>query len=152
MDEHRNDSVRQMTSANEITKSSDNHLNGLRVLVVDDDDDTRELLKIALTRHGIEVMTADSAGAAVEILERENFDVLLSDIGMPEADGYELISRIRARETQQQTKIIPAAALTAYTREEDRLKILAAGFQMHIPKPVELAELTTIIARLAGRN
>lgn len=138
--------------AHDNSTSRDSALADLRVLIVDDDDDTRELLKLALTRHGAEVLSVETAIEALKMLEQTKFDVLLSDIGMPEIDGYELIHQVRAREAQHQAKAIPAAALTAYARQEDQLRILAAGFQMHIPKPVELAELKNIVAQLAGRK
>ncbi|MGH9901582.1 MAG: ATP-binding response regulator [Pyrinomonadaceae bacterium] len=125
-------------------------LEGLRVLVVDDEADTRELLRAVLESCGSEVTTAASAAAALEALERERPDVLVSDLGMPEEDGYSLIAKVRALPAGRGGQT-PAAALTAYTRAEDRMRVLRAGFQIHLPKPVEPAELVTVVANLAGR-
>jgi PAS domain S-box-containing protein len=125
-------------------------LNGLRVLVVDDEQDARELVEVVLTGCGAEVVTVGSAGEALEEMERQPFDVLVSDIGMPEMDGYALISKVRQLPAECGGRI-PAAALTAYAGVEDRMRVLEAGYQMHIPKPVEPAELTTIVASLAER-
>jgi signal transduction histidine kinase/DNA-binding response OmpR family regulator len=121
---------------------------GLKVLVVDDDVDTRELVALVLTRCGAMPAPAASAEEALAALEREHWDVLLSDVGMPGKDGYALIRRVRSRGKESGGRI-PAAALTAYARAEDRLQALDAGYQMHIPKPVEPAELVTVVAALA---
>jgi len=126
-------------------------LAGLKVLAVDDEADARHLLQAVLEQCGAEVMTCASTSEAIEALAEFKPDVLVSDIGMPDEDGYVLIEKIRALETESQ-KRIPAVALTAYARVEDRLRALAAGFNMHIPKPVEPAELTMVIASLTGRN
>jgi CheY-like chemotaxis protein len=125
-------------------------LDGLKVLVVDDEADTRELLSVVLRRCGAEVVTANSAVEARDLLESSRPDVLISDIGMPGEDGYELIRRIRALSVEKGGKI-PAVALTAYARTEDRLRVLRSGYQMHLPKPVEVSELVAIVANLAGR-
>ncbi|MCA1616000.1 MAG: response regulator [Acidobacteria bacterium] len=125
-------------------------LSGLRVLVVDDERDARELFAQTLAECGAQVLTADSAADALDALERERPDVLLADIGMPGADGYELIARVRSLPPERGGRT-PAAALTAYTRTEDRMRALRAGFQLHLPKPVKAAELVTVIASLAGR-
>ncbi len=125
-------------------------LNDLRVLVVDDEPDARELVAAVLTGGGAEVVSVGSAGEALEEMERQRFDVLISDIGMPEMDGYALISKIRQLPEERGGRI-PAAALTAYAGVEDRMRALLSGYQMHIPKPVEPAELTTVVARLAER-
>jgi PAS domain S-box-containing protein len=125
-------------------------LNGLRVLVVDDEADARALIAAVLTGRGAEVIAVGSAGEALEEMARQRFDVLVSDIGMPEMDGYALISKIRQLPVERGGKI-PAAALTAYAAVEDRMRILSAGYQMHIPKPVEPAELTIIVGSLAER-
>jgi PAS domain S-box-containing protein len=126
-------------------------LEGLRLLVVDDEADARELLTVALERSGAEVTAVGSASEALREIERVRPDVLLSDIAMPGEDGYAFIRRVRAREAELGGRI-PAAALTAYTREEDRRRALQAGFQMHVAKPVEPAELTAVVANLAGRR
>jgi PAS domain S-box-containing protein len=125
-------------------------LDGLKVLAVDDEADTREVLKTAFEQCGAEVLTAASAREALELLLETNPDALISDIGMPEEDGYELISKVRALPVERGGKI-PAVALTAYARAEDRLRALRAGYQMHVAKPVELAELVAIVARLTER-
>jgi CheY-like chemotaxis protein len=125
-------------------------LDGLKVLVVDDEANTRELLSVVLTRCGAIVATAGSVAEALSSIERHRPDVLISDIGMPGEDGYELIRKVRALAPDKGGKV-PAVALTAYARTEDRLRVLRSGYQMHIPKPVELTELVAIVANLAGR-
>ena len=125
-------------------------LEGLKVLVVDDEADTRELIREVLQECGSEVITSRSAAEALEALEQHKPDILISDLGMPDEDGYSLISKIRALPSEQGGHI-PAAALTAYARAEDRMRVLRAGFQFHLPKPVDSAELVTVIASLAGR-
>ncbi|HZF11718.1 MAG TPA: response regulator [Thermoanaerobaculia bacterium] len=125
-------------------------LAGVRVLVVEDEDDTRELLVRALESNGAAVTAVASVAQALEQLDRRLPDVLLSDIGMPEEDGYTLIHKLRARGADQGATL-PAAALTAYARTEDRERALAAGFQTHIAKPIDPSELIAAVARLAGR-
>ncbi|HEX8145485.1 MAG TPA: PAS domain S-box protein [Pyrinomonadaceae bacterium] len=126
-------------------------LDGLQVLVVDDEADTRELLKVSLGRCGATVTTASSAEEAFDLLTHQRPDVLISDIGMPGADGYDFIKKVRSLSAERGGKI-PAIALTAYARAEDRLQVLRAGYQMHVAKPVELTELVAIVANLAGWN
>ncbi|HEV2801441.1 MAG TPA: PAS domain S-box protein [Pyrinomonadaceae bacterium] len=126
-------------------------LSGLRVLVVDDEADTRELIAAVLASCGAHVIQAATAAEAFEQLERARPDVLISDIGMPEEDGYALLGRIRQLPPER-GGAIPAAALTAYARTEDRVRALRSGFQIHVPKPVEPAELITVVATLAGRT
>ncbi|MET0624549.1 MAG: ATP-binding protein [Pyrinomonadaceae bacterium] len=125
-------------------------LRGLRVLVVDDEADTREMLRAVLEQCQAEVITAGSASEALEALVRSRPDVLISDLGMPGEDGYALISKVRELPAES-GGLVPAAALTAYVRAEDRVKVLRAGFQLHVPKPIEPAELVTVVANLAGR-
>jgi len=125
-------------------------LEGLRVLVVDDDADARDLLSTILTQRGAVATSTASAAEALAAWERGAYDVLLSDIGLPGEDGYALIRAIRAREGQDRR--IPAVALTAYARTEDRRLALQAGFQMHVAKPVQPAELIAIVAHLAARR
>ncbi len=125
-------------------------LNDLRVLIVEDEPDARELVAAVLTARGAEVVSVGSAGEALEEMERQQFDVLVSDIGMPSMDGYALIERVRQLPAERGGRI-PAAALTAYAGVEDRMRVLSSGYQMHIPKPVEPAELTTVVANLARR-
>jgi PAS domain S-box-containing protein len=123
-------------------------LSGIKVLVVDDDEDAREMLRAALNSYGAEVITTPGASQALDAIASENIDVLVSDINMPEIDGYELIRRVRAMKPEQGGRI-PAVALTAYARAEDRLRALQSGYQTHVPKPVEPAELEVVVATLA---
>ena len=123
-------------------------LAGLRVLIIDDEKDSRDLLKNVLSRCNAEVFTAKSASEALAVIEQFDPHILVSDIGMPEQDGYSLIQQIREFEKTHNLKRIPAVALTAYARVEDRMKALMSGFQMHVPKPVEPAEITAVIASL----
>jgi PAS domain S-box-containing protein len=125
-------------------------LDGLRVLVVEDEPDSRELIEMVLKKRGARVVSVSSAVEALAEMERRQFDVLVSDIGMPVMDGYALISRIRQLSEERGGRI-PAAALTAYAGIEDREHALSAGYQIHLPKPVEPAELTAVVANLAGR-
>lgn len=122
----------------------------LQLLVVDDDNDTREFLIALLEEEGAMVRSAASVAEALAALESSWPDVLLSDIGMPGADGYELIGRVREMEVLRGGKI-PAIALTAYARESERQQALQAGFQMHFSKPVDVSKLIAAIANLAGR-
>ena len=125
-------------------------LEGLKVLVVDDEADTRELIREVLKECGSEVITSCSVAEALEAIEKHKPDILISDLGMPDEDGYSLITKIRALPAEQGGQI-PAAALTAYARAEDRMRVLRSGFQFHLPKPVDSAELVTVVASLAGR-
>jgi PAS domain S-box-containing protein len=125
-------------------------LDGVRVLVVDDEPDTRELLKVGLENCGAEVTVAASVADALRAIERAAPDVLISDIGMPDEDGYDLIRQVR-RSAAKDGGRVPAIALTAYARVEDRLKALRSGYHMHVPKPVELAELITVVDSLVKR-
>jgi signal transduction histidine kinase/CheY-like chemotaxis protein len=126
-------------------------LEGLRILVVDDEADARDMLRAVLELCGAEVTTAESAEAALEIIGRSRPDVLISDIGMPLEDGYSFIAKVRATEAGQDERI-PAIALTAYARVEDRVRALNAGFQVHVPKPIEPVELVAVVASLTGRT
>jgi CheY-like chemotaxis protein len=125
-------------------------LENVRILVVDDESDALDLISMELTQHGAQVKGVTSATAALEELQRDRFDLLISDIGMPETDGYELIRSVRKLEADNQRKI-PAVALTAYARVQDRMRAILAGYDTHVPKPVEAHELVTIVASLAGR-
>lgn len=125
-------------------------LSDLRVLLVDDEADSRELLKIILDNCEADVTTASSAAEAFELFQNSRFDIIISDIGMPDEDGFSLIRKIRKLSAERGGKI-PAIALTAYARAEDRQQALRAGFQMHVAKPVEPDELLTVVANLAGR-
>lgn len=126
-------------------------LDGLRILVVDDESDTRDLLKQGLEYCGAAVTVAESAGEALDLMKVSIPDVLISDIGMAGTDGYDFIRQVRKLSRQQGGKVA-AIALTAYTRIEDRLQALRAGYDMHVPKPVELTELVAVAASLARRN
>ncbi|OUL33273.1 hybrid sensor histidine kinase/response regulator [Nostoc sp. 106C] len=126
-------------------------LDGVRVLVVDDEQDARQLITTVLSQYGAQVMTVASAADALIAVQQFHPDVLVSDIGMPEADGYILIRQLRSLPSEQGGRI-PAVALTAYARAEDRTRSLLAGFQLHVSKPVNPAELATVVANLAGRN
>ncbi|HEV8579353.1 MAG TPA: ATP-binding protein [Thermoanaerobaculia bacterium] len=129
-------------------------LRDLRVLVVEDEADTRELVVTALEQCGAEVEAAGSVPEALAAYDREKPDVLVSDIGFPEEDGYSLIRKVRARESGHggNGDGVPAAALTAYARTEDRQRAFEAGFQTHLAKPVDPSELIATVARLAGRG
>jgi CheY-like chemotaxis protein len=118
------------------------------VLVVDDEADARQLIATVLAEAGAQVQTARSAAEAYATFRRFHPDVLISDIGMPGEDGYSLIRRIRALPGPEGGRV-PALALTAFAREEDRARSLAAGFTGHIRKPVELGKLAGAIAELA---
>ena len=126
-------------------------LDGLHVLIVDDEVDACELLRIVLEGCGAQVTTTFSAAAALGAIEQEAFDVLISDIGMPDEDGYSLIAKVRALGKERGGEI-PAAALTAYAAEEDRIRVLRSGFQIHVPKPISPTELVAIVASLSGRT
>ena len=126
-------------------------LDDVRVLVVDDDADARLWLKDSLESLGAIVLIATSAQEAFETFERERPDVLVSDIRLPDADGYALLRRVRAADAAR-GRHTPAVALTAYPRVEDRARALEAGFQMHVPKPVAPDDIASVIATLAGRG
>ena len=125
-------------------------LNGIKLLVVDDDEDSRYVLERALERAGARVSSADSAAAALSFLETQPVDVMISDIGMPEEDGFSLLKRLRALPSSQGGRT-PAIALTAYARKEDVARALEVGFQKHLPKPANLEELTRAVAKLAAQ-
>jgi signal transduction histidine kinase/PAS domain-containing protein len=122
-------------------------LHGLRLLIVDDEPDALEMAQNVLEDYGAEVVTAPSADAALELLGEQHFDVLLSDIGMPRKDGYDFI-----RDVRRGGHRLPAAALTAFARSEDRTRALLYGYQAHITKPVEPAELLATVVSLTGRS
>jgi len=122
-------------------------LGGIHILVVEDEPDTRESVALSLELCGGRVTAVASAAAALEVLDRDLPDVMLCDIGMPGVDGYALIREVRARGADDGGRI-PAVALTAYARDEDRSRALEAGFQTHVPKPVEPTELAAVVANL----
>ena len=118
-------------------------------MVVDDEPDACELIAMFLTQAGARVQTARSAAEGFQAFQHFHPDVLVSDIGMPDEDGYSLIRRIRALETRKGSKV-PAVALTAFAQEEDRARALAAGFTSHVRKPVEPSVLASTVASLSA--
>lgn len=122
-------------------------LAGVRVLVVEDDPDARAVLRRLLSRRGAEVREAASVPAALATLSEFTPDVLVSDVGLPQQDGYDLVRTLRA--TGHSAETLPAIALTAFARAEDRVQSMLAGFQLHLPKPVEAAQLLQAVAALA---
>ncbi len=126
-------------------------LDGVQILIVDDDDDACNMLTFALNMLGAEVKTSSSVSEAFAAIDVQTPDVLLADINMPGEDGYSLINRLR-RLDQADLANIPAIALTAMARPEDAERVLSAGFQLHIPKPIEIDELTGAIAELLNRE
>jgi CheY-like chemotaxis protein len=126
-------------------------LEGLRVLIVDDEPDTLAMLRVMVGNFQADVKCCSSAAEALAVLNDWKPNVLISDIEMPDEDGYQLIRKIRDRDPQRGGNV-PAVALTAYARSEDRMRALSAGYQMHLAKPFEPAELSVVIASLAGRH
>ena len=145
------DRMEPVTVAHVPEISTDHLLDGLRVLLVDDEAEARQIISTVITRTGAEVRACESAHEALAKLSEWKPDVILSDIAMPEEDGYSFIRKVRSlpRDKGGDT---PAAALTAYARDVDRRQALAAGYQMHIAKPIGASQLITMIARLAGRD
>jgi CheY-like chemotaxis protein/anti-sigma regulatory factor (Ser/Thr protein kinase) len=129
--------------------SAPTELVGLKLLVVDDEIDTCEMIQAAFEQCGSTVQIATSASDALIRMAEWRPDMLISDINMPHVDGYQLIQQIRERESQSGARV-PAIALTALARIEDRVKALGAGYQMHVPKPVELSELYAVVTSLAS--
>ncbi|MBI2817020.1 MAG: response regulator [Acidobacteria bacterium] len=141
-------------AAQELVDASENaawvpNIEGLHVLVVDDESETRLLARSILEQFKATVTTADSAAEALELVQQVRPDVLVADIGLPHEDGYSLISKVRELPPDKGGEI-PAAALTAYARPEDRTKALRAGFQLHIPKPLQPTRLVIAVQYLAG--
>ncbi len=139
----------EVKQAERIATEESRRLDGVRVLVVEDNPDTLEMLRFILRESGAEVIAAESADEAMDALERFRPDALVSDIAMPGKDGYDLIREVRSRAPEQGGKI-PAVAVTAYARAEDRMRALASGFQMHVAKPVDPNELIAVVASLTG--
>jgi len=125
-------------------------LSGLSILVVEDDNDTRDLLKTLLQNDGGVVTAAACVKDALSAYDQARPDVIVADIGMPEYNGYNLIGRVRARD-REKGKVTPAIALTAYVTSSDRDTVLSAGFQVHMPKPFEPEKLISVIADLATK-
>jgi CheY-like chemotaxis protein len=121
-------------------------LHGVRVLDVEDHADSRDLVRIALEEASAEVVPAGSAAEALERLDAGPIDVIVTDLGMPDVDGYDLVREMRRRERPEARR--PAVALTAFASAQDRERVLASGFQAHVPKPVEPAALLEVVARL----
>jgi PAS domain S-box-containing protein len=138
------------TAARTMRAPAGPRLDGLRILIVDDDQDSLDLASAILSGAGAVVTTSRSAAEALELVRHTHPDVLVSDIEMPGEDGYALIRKVRALD-RSNGGATPAVALTAYGRVEDRLRTISAGYSMHVPKPVQPVELTTIVASLAGR-
>ena len=138
--------ARRPLSAHDETLQS---LQGVSVLVVDDDEESRQVVAAHLEGRQAAVLTAASAAQAVEVLQREHVDVLLADIAMPGEDGYALIRKVRALDARIAS--IPAAALTAFARNEDRQRALQAGFQLHLTKPIDATTLVAAVASLGGK-
>jgi CheY-like chemotaxis protein len=126
-------------------------LDGCYVLVVEDNDDARTLYATLLSMNGAQVTAVASVAEAMEAFERTRFDIVASDVDMPEEDGYALIAKIRAL-PDEQGGAVPAIAVTGHGLDQDREKLLAAGFQEYLPKPVDSNEFILVIARLVGRE
>ena len=151
--EHRKAESHKITgyAPHETARGEGAQLNGASVLVVEDDADTRQMLKRVLESHGAVVKTAASAAEALEMVADSPPDALVADIGMPDEDGYSLMRKIR-RLPSSRGGTVPALALTAYARPEDRARALTAGFQQYVAKPIEPDELAEVVAKLAERS
>ncbi|AFZ15374.1 PAS/PAC sensor hybrid histidine kinase [Crinalium epipsammum PCC 9333] len=137
-------------SDNELNSNISIKLNELHILVVDDEPDALNLLTVVFAEYGAKVTTAASASQAIELIKSLQPDILISDIGMPNEDGYSLVKKVRELESQQ-AREIPAIALTAYVTKEDNKQAISSGFQMHLSKPVDTNALITAVAKLAGK-
>lgn len=138
------------SAGSNLTTATSNELCGLQILIVDDELDVRDLLTNVIEESGGKAIAVESVSGALQFLEKLQPDVLFSDIGMPDQDGYALIRQVRKMEAAREG-LLPAIALTAYVREEDSQKAIASGFQMHLPKPVDIEQLVRAVASLAGR-
>ncbi|MBW4561903.1 MAG: PAS domain S-box protein [Mojavia pulchra JT2-VF2] len=143
--------VSQPQSQEEDSASLYPNLKGVRVLVVDDEADSREFIATVLHQCQAEVQAVESVQEALRLILTWKPNVLVSDIGMPQEDGYSLIRKLRSQPPEQ-GGTIPAAALTAYARAEDRMRAIQEGYQLHLPKPIEAAELATVVASLVSRT
>jgi signal transduction histidine kinase/CheY-like chemotaxis protein len=146
----RTGSARSLTPASSSRAAAGAQISGLRILAIDDQLDTLDMLRTVLSTHGAFVETATSVDSGLVLFERWRPDLVVADIGMPEKDGYALISTIRALPERQGGRT-PAVALTAFVRVEDRIRALASGYQMHLAKPIEPDELIIVVASLAHR-
>jgi len=140
--------IREQARASEPMPDQVMGLSGIRILVVDDQSDARELIATILRQYGAVVHVAESTAAALEALESETFDALVSDIGMPLEDGYVLIKRLRAMVERPDVARLPAVALTAYARKEDQKQALESGYDVHVVKPVEPGRLVAALRKL----
>jgi signal transduction histidine kinase len=140
-----------LAHSGELSALENQSLDGLRVLLVDDEAEAREIISTVMMRTGAEVTACKSASEALAKLLEWKPDVILSDIAMPDEDGYSFIGKVRSL-PREKGGATPAAALTAYARDLDRRQALAAGYQMHIAKPIAATQLVSIVARLAGRE
>ncbi|KJH72415.1 hybrid sensor histidine kinase/response regulator [Aliterella atlantica] len=138
---------KQLVAPKKDNLAASTSLENLQILVVDDEIDVRELLSVVLTEYGAQVVAAGSAREAMQVLEQLQPDVLISDIEMPNEDGYTFLAKVRQLEARGRQ--IPAVALTAYARQEDCAEALSSGFQMHISKPVDTNKLIVAVAKLA---
>jgi CheY-like chemotaxis protein len=129
---------------------AEDDLVNVRILVVEDELDALDLITIDLAAHGAKVSGVSSAAEALSLLGSDHFDLMISDIGMADTDGYKLIKQVREREGEK-GEHIPAIALTAYARTQDRVRAIAAGYNTHVAKPVEIKELVTVVRCLTGR-
>ena len=125
-------------------------LRSIHVLVVEDDEDTRELLRVLLETHGATVTVTASVQEVMSAYDQSRPSIIVADIGMPDYNGYTLIGKVRARD-REHGNIIPAIALTAFTTAIDRDTVLSAGFQLHMPKPFEPNHLVTVITELVAQ-
>jgi CheY-like chemotaxis protein len=137
---------KDLASATEIP-----NLSGVTVLVVDDESDALDLITVELRNCGAQVHAYLSAGEALAAIETSEYDMVISDIGMPDQDGYQFIRQVRAGETARGARKIPAVALTGHARAQDRMLALIAGYDTHVAKPIETNELLTVVASLVGR-
>ncbi|MGA9379579.1 MAG: response regulator, partial [Phormidium sp.] len=152
LDNNQSDLMKFPRSSTSLTLATGS-LIGLRILVVDDDIDSCELVANVLTQYGALVKIAFSAGEALKIIKKLKPDVLVSDLGMPGEDGYTLIRKIRELEASGGVTICAVAiALSAFARDEDRRQAIQAGFQMHVPKPVEPENLAKVVATLVKQS
>ena len=127
------------------------NLSGFTILVVDDDNDALDLIAMELTSCGAKVEAFVSAADALEAMTGKQFDLLISDISMPDFDGYQFIRQVRTNEAASQIRKLPAVALTGHARAQDRMRALIAGYDTHVAKPIETNELLTVVASLVGR-
>lgn len=126
-------------------------LDGLQVLVVENNSDTRELFTFLLLEFGAEVIAVAVVSEALEVLERYQLDIIISDIELPGEDGCSLVSKVRTREASRGGQMIPAIAVTCAVSSSERIRALKAGFQKHMSKPIDVYELVKVVASLAGR-